>query len=201
MAWRVDTKSVALGIVLGTGLSVLVGAVHNEPAGPVGRYRVCCSTNTAYLIDTTTGQVWLNSEREFRAPKLKAESAAEKPAVEAPAARNPVLQSPTVQVPIAQAPAGAPAVEAPKPVRKPTGFVGKWTLKLPTEGEFSILIQPDGRAILASGKDSSEGKWEQQGNQITITTDRESVTAQLDDQGRLMVKQGDSEPIAFQWAE
>ncbi|NLH43122.1 MAG: hypothetical protein GX448_14885 [Planctomycetes bacterium] len=201
MAWRVDTKSVALGVVLGAGLIVLVGAVRNEPAGQVGRYRVSCSQSNAYLVDTTTGQIWLNSEREFRMPKLKPETAAEKPAVETPAARNPVLQSPTVQVPVAQSPARTPAVETPKPARRPTGFVGKWVLKHPTAGEFSILIQPDGKAVLATGRDSSEGKWEQQGNQITITTDRESITAQLDDQGRLMVKQGDSEPIAFQWAE
>jgi hypothetical protein len=186
-----------MGAVLGAGLCVLIGAARNELAGPVDRYRVSCSQNNAYLVDTITGQVWLNSEREFRAPKLRSGTAAERPAVEGPApqseapARLPMTRTPTVEAPKAEV----------RATPRPTGFVGKWVLAHPTEGQFSIQIQSDGRAVLASGNQKSEGKWELAGNQITITTDRESMTAQLDDQGRLMVKQGDSEPIAFQWAQ
>jgi len=203
MMWRMDKKGLALGVVLGAGLCVLIGAAKDEPAGPVGRYRVSCSQSNAYLVDTVTGQVWLNSEREFRAPKLRSDVAAERPAVERPTAQSPLLQSPTVQSP---APATrTPAIEAPRtetrPTAPPRGFIGKWILKHPTEGEFSIQIQSDGRAVLANGNQISEGTWKLEGNQITVTTDRESLTAQLDDQGRLMVKQGNSEPIAFQLAE
>jgi hypothetical protein len=203
MMWRIDTKSVALGLVLGAGLCVLVGAARNELTGPVGRYQACSSQNTAYLVDTITGQVWLSSEREFRTPKLRAGTA-----VETPSARSPILPSPTVQAPIAQDPAPSrppaartPVFEIPRTPPRPTGFVGKWVLKHPTEGEFGIQILAGGRAVLTLGDQKSEGKWEMTDNQITITTDKESMTARLDDQGRLLVNQGDSEPIAFEWTE
>ncbi len=200
MMWRMDKKSVVLGAVLGAGLCVLIGAARNELAGPVGRFQVCCSENGAYLVDTITGQVWLNSERSFRGPKLKTEAAAEQPAVESPTPTRPsAARTPTVEAP------RTPAVEMPRSETRPAprlaGFVGKWILNHPTQGQFGIEIQPDGRAILALANQKSEGKWQVEGNQITITTDRESVTAQLDNQDRLLVKQGEGEPIAFQRSE
>ncbi len=200
MMWRMDKKSIVLGAVLGAGLCVLIGAARNELAGPVGRYQVCCSENNAYLVDTITGQVWLNSERSFRGPKLRTEAAAEQPAVESPVpARPSTSRTPAVETP------RTPAVETPRtetrPAPRPTGFVGKWILTHPTEGQFAIQIEPDGRAILTRANQKSEGKWQVEGDQITITTDREAVTGQLDDQGRLLVKQGGSEPIAFQRSE
>lgn len=217
MMWRMDKRSLLIGAVLGSGLFVLIGAAKDELAGPVGRYRVSCAQNTAYLVDTITGQVWLNSERDFRMPKLRSGVATERPPIEIPTAPNPAVQNPTVQSPLTQSPtlqnpapakppaARTPTVETPKtethPTSRPNGFIGKWILKHPTEGEFSIQILSDGRAILTNGNQKSEGKWALEGNQVTITTDRESVTAQLDDQGRLLVKQGDGEPIAFQFAE
>jgi len=217
MMWRMDKRSLLVGAVMGAGLCVLIGAAKDELAGAVGRYRVSCSQSNAYLVDTVTGQVWLNSEREFRTPKLRTGMAVEKPPIDipttpSPAVQNPTTQSPLTQTPTLQSPAPAkppvtrtPTVETPKaetrPTSRPNGFIGKWVLKHPTQGEFSIQILSDGRAILANGNQKSEGKWTLEGNQVTITTDRESVTAQLDDQGRLLVKQGDSEPIAFQFAE
>ncbi len=187
MKWQMDTKSLALGIVLGVGLSVLIAAARSELAGPLGRYQVCCGQNSAYLVDTATGQVWINNEREFRAPKLRSEGVSESPA----AAKPPVAR--------------APAIEAlrtePRPRTRPAGFVGKWVLKHPTEGQLGIQIEPDGRAVLTEGDQSWEGKWRTEGDQITITTEAETVTARLDDQGRLLVREGDSDPIAFQRTE
>lgn len=208
MAWRTDRKSLVLGAVLGAGLCVLIGAARNELAGPVGRYQVCCAQNTAYLVDTITGQVWLNSEREFRMPKLRTESALESPAatVRPPVARTPAVEAPRVETPATEAPRiESPKVETPKieprPPARRAGFTGKWILKHPTEGQFSIQIEPDGQAVLTQGDKSSTGKWTVEGDQITITTERETVTARLDDQGRLLVREGQSEPIAFQPAE
>jgi hypothetical protein len=188
-----DRKSVALGVALGAGLSVLVGAARNESVGPVGRYRACCSQNTAYLVDTVTGQVWLNSEREFRVPKVRAEAASERPAatVRPPAARTPTIEPPRIE---------APRTE-PRPATRPAGFTGKWVLTHPTQGQFSIQIEPDGRAVLTQGDKSTEGRWRVEGDQIAIATEQESLTAQLDDQGRLMVREGEGEPIAFQRAD
>jgi hypothetical protein len=172
-------------------------------AGPVGRYQVCCSQNTAYLVDTVTGQVWLNSEREFRMPKLRAEGAPESPAaaVRPPVTRTPGVEPPRTEVPRAETPRIEPPRTEPRLGARPTGFVGRWVLRHPTQGEFAIQIEPDGRAVLTQGDKSSEGRWRIEGNQIEIATERESVTAQLDDQGRLMVREGEGEPIAFQRAE
>lgn len=186
MTWRVDRKSVALGAVLGVGLSVLVGAARNEPAGPVDRYRVSCSQNTAYLVDTVTGQVWLSSEREFRTPKLRTESTSETQATATTPTRTPTVESPRTE---------------PRPGIRMASFIGKWVLTHPTQGQFAIQIERDGRAILSQGNQSSEGKWQLDGDHITITTDRESMTAQVDDQGRLQVKEAGGEPIAFQRAQ
>ncbi len=200
MIWRMDRKSMALGAVLGAGLFVLIGAARNELAGPVGRFQVSCSENSAYLVDTVTGQVWLNSERNFRGPKLQAETAAGQPAVENPMPTRPS----TPRMPAFETPR-TPAVETPRTetrtVPRPASFLGKWILNHPTQGQFGIEIQPDGRAILTLANQKSEGKWQVEGNQITIATDQDTVTAQLDDQGRLLVQQGGGDPIAFQRSE
>lgn len=187
MAWRMNGKSMVLGAVLGAGLSVLIGAAANELPGPVGRYRMCCSQNTAYIVDTVTGQVWLDSERGFRSPKLRIESASESPAA-------------TVRPPVA----GTPAVEAPRievPRVEPSGFIGKWVLSHPTQGQLAIQIEPTGQAILTQGDKHIEAKWRREGDQITISTEQESMVAHIDDQGRLMVSENEGEPIAFQRAE
>lgn len=192
MKWQLDTRSLALGTVLGVGLSMLVAAARNELAGPVGRYQVCCGQNSAYLVDTVTGQVWLNSEREFRAPKLRAEPLPESPAaVKPPVPRTPAVEAPRVEVPGTE----------PRPKAGPSGFTGKWVLTHPTEGQLGIQIEPDGRATLTEGDKTWEGKWRVEGDQITITTEGETVTAQLDDQGRLLVREGSSDPVPFQRAE
>lgn len=187
MKWRVDIKSTVLGVGLGTGLCLLVGAARSELLGPVGRFQVSCYQNGAYLVDTVTGQVWLNNEREFRSPKLRLE-----PPVESPAA----APSPTTK---------APAVEEVKqtvPVATgPAAFLGRWVLAHPTEGQLGIQIDPDGRAVLTEGQKSWEAKWQLQDSRITITTENETVTAELDSEGRLLVKEGDNEPIPFQRAQ
>ncbi len=172
MTRRVDRRSVVLGIVLGGGLCVLIAAAGDEPAGPVGRFQIDCTQNGAYLVDTITGRVWHNSERDFRSPKLRADSATEGPA----AARTSTA-------------------------RTPATFVGAWVLNHPTEGQLGIRIEPDGRAILTEGNKSWEGKWRIEGSLMTITTEQETVTAQLDDQGRLLVKEGSGEAIAFKRAQ
>ncbi|MEN6575779.1 MAG: hypothetical protein ABFD90_05495 [Phycisphaerales bacterium] len=185
MRWRVDIKSVTLGVGLGAGLCLLVGAARSELLGPVGRFQVSCYQNGAYLVDTITGQVWLNSERDFRPPKLRPEPAPESPAAAAPA--------PATRPPIVESVRSDSRVET-----GPAGFIGKWVLTHPTEGQLGIQIDPDGRAVLTEGQKSWEGKWQIQGNQITIATEQETVTARLDDQGRLLVKEGSGEAIAFQ---
>ena len=172
MTSHVNSRSVALGLALGGGLCVLIGAVGRAPDGPVGRFQIGCTQNGAYLVDTITGQVWHHGERDFRPPKLRPESVGEAPA-----------------------PAAAPVV------RTPATFIGKWVLAHPTEGQLGIQIEPDGRAVLTEGQKSWEGKWQIQGSQITIATEQETVTAQLDDQGRLLVQEGSGEAIAFQRAQ
>lgn len=185
MTWRVDTKSVATGVMLGAGLCALVGAAASEPAGPVGRYQICCGQTTAYLVDTMTGKVWINNEREFRAPKLGSASEG----------------SATEQTPAAGTLAAEGRRAAARPRTGPAAFLGKWVLTHPTEGQLGIQVEPDGRAILSEGSKSWEGKWQIEGNQITIVAEDQSVTAQLDDQGRLLVKEGSGEPIPFRRAE
>ncbi len=179
MTWRIHNRSLALGAVLGAGLCLLIGAAAREELpGPVGRYGIGCTQSSAYVIDTVTGQVWHNSEREFRVPKLGSES--ENGSASASAA-------PTTTT--------APAV------RTPGGFIGKWVLSHPTEGQLSIQIAPDGRAVLTEDDNSWDGNWRIEGNQITITTERESVTAQLDNRGGLLVREGNGEPIPFKRAQ
>jgi hypothetical protein len=63
-----------------------------------------------------------------------------------------------------------------------------------------IQIAPDGRATLTEGDNSWDGKWRIDGNRITITTERESVTAELDGQGGLLVREGSGEAIPFRRA-
>ncbi|MBN1511591.1 MAG: hypothetical protein JXB13_06220 [Phycisphaerae bacterium] len=177
MTWRIHNRSLALGAVLGAGLCLLIGAAAREELpGPVGRYDIDCTQNGAYLVDTVTGQVWHNSEREFRLPKIGSGLATEAPAP----VRTPTARTPTA--------------------RTPAGFVGKWVLNHPTEGQLSIQIAPDGRAVLTEGDNSWDGKWRIEGNRITITTERESVTAELDSQGGLLVREGSGEAIPFRRA-
>ncbi len=183
MKWRVESKNTVLGVGLGIGLCLLAGAARNELLGPVGRFQVSCSQNNAYLVDTVTGQVWLNSEREFRSPKLRPEPTAKSTAAPSPAMRTPVVEDVKSVVRVESGPAG---------------FIGKWVLAHPTEGQLGIQIDPDGRAVLTEGQKSWEAKWQLQGNQITITSENETVTAELDDGGRLQVKEGAGEPIPFQ---
>jgi len=172
MTWRIHNRSLVLGGLFGAGLCLLIGAVRNDVPGPVGRYTIGCTQSGAYLVDTVTGQVWHNSEREFRTPKIGNEPAPQAPAT----ARTPAAKT-------------------------PGGFLGKWVLTHPTEGQLIIQIDPDGRAVLTEGDKRWDGKWRIEGNQITITTERESVTAQLDDQGGLLVKSGSGEAVPFQRAE
>jgi hypothetical protein len=144
---------------------------------------VSCYQNGAYLVDTVTGQVWLNNEREFRSPKLRPEPAVESPATASPTTRAPVVEEVKQTVPVAAGPAA---------------FLGKWVLAHPTEGQLGIQIDPDGRAVLTEGQKSWEAKWQIQGSRIAITTENETVTAELDSEGRLLVKEGEGEPIPFQ---
>lgn len=186
MTRHVNNKSIVLGLVLGGGLCVLIGAVGRAPDGPVGRFQIGCTQNGAYLVDTITGQVWHHGDRDFRPPKLRPEPAVESPAAAPlPATRPPIVESVRSDLRVETGPAG---------------FVGKWVLAHPTEGQLGIQIDPDGKAVLTEGNKSWEGKWQIQGSQISIATEQETITAQLDDQGRLLVKEGDGEAIPFQRA-
>jgi hypothetical protein len=65
-------KSLALGLVLGVGGMMLLGAAKDDTP-PVGRFQICSSDMAAYVVDTATGRVWQRSDSldQFKAEKLK----------------------------------------------------------------------------------------------------------------------------------
>ena len=76
----IDLKSLVLGAVLGGTVLVLMGAdLPQRPSTSLGRYQVSAGANRAYVIDTTTGQVWesvvlpnsVNPDPDFARPKTK----------------------------------------------------------------------------------------------------------------------------------
>jgi hypothetical protein len=57
-----DLKSALLGLALGIGATLLIGAAAptspTAPASPAGRYQLQTIGNHALMIDTTSGQAW-----------------------------------------------------------------------------------------------------------------------------------------------
>lgn len=57
MTFRVDVKSVVMGLALGAAVVLALGAAVNvEPQ--VKRYAIGASETHAFVLDTVTGQVW-----------------------------------------------------------------------------------------------------------------------------------------------
>ena len=61
MKIKIDFKSAMLGLLVGVGSVLAMGA--GESASPVGRFQVASSSanNTLVLVDTITGEVWAHA--------------------------------------------------------------------------------------------------------------------------------------------
>ena len=73
---KIDLKSFVIGGLSGALVLMALGAASPSP-GPIGRYQVSAGATRAYVVDTTTGQIWEsvippnapNIEPEFGKPK------------------------------------------------------------------------------------------------------------------------------------
>jgi hypothetical protein len=87
MRIRIDFKSLMIGGLLAVMLCLVTGAtVRERLLGQVGRFSLATTQDGAWLVDTTTGQVWHANEsartdtQAFLAPKLPDATGGEKPA-------------------------------------------------------------------------------------------------------------------------
>ncbi len=73
MRGQVDTKSAAVGAVLGISLLLLAGAASGgrDEAPVIGRFQIACTNTLCFLVDTATGQVWMTGDFDFRTHKLR----------------------------------------------------------------------------------------------------------------------------------
>lgn len=76
MRRHVDTRTFVIGAVIAALVLLAAGAVRQDSSGEVGRFQVACTDSMAYLVDTTTGQVWRSVDRQFSEPKLTGRPAA-----------------------------------------------------------------------------------------------------------------------------
>jgi hypothetical protein len=53
-----DTKSALLGLATGLLLMLTLGAQSLAPASQIGLFKMATMANHAFIIDTSTGQVW-----------------------------------------------------------------------------------------------------------------------------------------------
>ena len=75
----IDIKSLALGAIFGTAVLALTGATLPQPSSAIGRYQVSAGAQRAYVVDTTTGQIWesvvmpnsVHPDPEFAKPKAR----------------------------------------------------------------------------------------------------------------------------------
>ena len=76
----IDLKSLAPGAIPGAAVLALTGAdFPPRPSVPIGRYQVSVGAQRAYVVDTTTGQIWesivppnaVNPDPDFARPKAK----------------------------------------------------------------------------------------------------------------------------------
>ena len=78
MNTKIDLKSAAIGLLAGILITVSMGAA-TKVTGPAGRYQITGTHAHAFVIDTSTGQVWRgylpdaggNTDGDFLQPKLK----------------------------------------------------------------------------------------------------------------------------------
>ena len=52
-----DTKTLAVGILLGLAVAGICGAAYERGSGP-GRFTIVSNEHSALVLDTQTGQVW-----------------------------------------------------------------------------------------------------------------------------------------------
>lgn len=73
MKGHIEVKSAVIGAVLVLALVLLAGATGSSGRLPVvGRFQIACTNTRCYLVDTATGQVWMDDATDFKAPKLDA---------------------------------------------------------------------------------------------------------------------------------
>jgi len=77
---KIDLKSFVIGGLSGALVLMALGAASPSP-GPLGRYQVSAGATRAYVVDTTTGQIWesvirtgANIDPEFGKSKIGASS-------------------------------------------------------------------------------------------------------------------------------
>lgn len=78
MKTQIDLKSATIGLLAGILLTVTMGAAA-KVTGPVGRYQIAGTHSHAFVMDTSTGQVWRgyfpaagggSTDGDFLKPKL-----------------------------------------------------------------------------------------------------------------------------------
>ena len=55
---KLHLKSVTIGIVLGAGIVMALGAGISNPSNQVGRFQVTGTSDHSIMNDTATGQAW-----------------------------------------------------------------------------------------------------------------------------------------------
>ena len=57
---HIDSKSLALGLLLGVAVMVAMAAAGGE-SEPVGRFQAFMADGKALILDTRTGQAWMDT--------------------------------------------------------------------------------------------------------------------------------------------
>jgi hypothetical protein len=90
-----------------------------------------------------------------------------------------------------------------KPVAIPAeakGFVGRWVSADPDHDSLAVTLDADGSCAATDNGDAHSGWWRAEGGHIFITIDDESVTGQIDADGRLVLweegNEGDRIPFS-----
>jgi hypothetical protein len=89
-----------------------------------------------------------------------------------------------------------------KPVAAPAGaksFVGRWVSADPDHSGIAVSLDADGSCTATDNGDAHIGSWRAEGGRVFITVDDETVTGQIDADGRLVLwEEGDeADGIAF----
>lgn len=75
---QIDIKSLVIGILLTVCVILAMGARQSSVSTLFGRFQLAATENNAYIIDSTTGQVWRRSHAEFYPAKVRQDSIVEK---------------------------------------------------------------------------------------------------------------------------
>jgi len=76
MKGQIQIKSAVIGAALVLALVLLAGATGSSGRLPVvRRFQIACTNMQCYLVDTATGQVWMQADHDFKEPKLEAPAA------------------------------------------------------------------------------------------------------------------------------